>query len=98
VALLADCEGYERTLLDPAAAPNLRGWSILVELHEFLDPGITQLLRERFESTHSIELIEGVSRDGSDIPELAALPNAVREKLLGENRPGPMRWMALEPH
>src|SRR5437868_6460531 len=63
VALLSDCEGYERVLLNPDLAPNLRHWPILVELHEFIDGTITDTLRRRFESTHDIDVIDGQGRD-----------------------------------
>lgn len=97
VLLLSDCEGYERTLLDPDAAPKLRRWSILVELHEFLDAGITDVLRERFAATHDVELIEGRRRDGGAYPELAGVEPGRRAVLLSEHRPAAMRWMALWP-
>jgi hypothetical protein len=97
VALLADCEGYERVLLDPAAAPRLQGWPILVELHEFLDPEITATLRDRFAATHHIEVIDGVVRDGAEYAELSGLGQRERRALLSERRPARMRWMALTP-
>jgi hypothetical protein len=97
VALLSDCEGYERILLDPVIAPRLAGWRILVELHEFLDEGITETLRGRFAQTHDVEVIEGVERDGTAYEELAAIDDRTRRALLSENRPGAMRWMALTP-
>jgi hypothetical protein len=97
VALLSDCEGYERILLDPVIAPRLAGWRILVELHEFLDVGITETLRGRFAQTHEIEVIEGVERDATAYDELAAIDDRTRRALLSENRPGAMRWMSLTP-
>jgi hypothetical protein len=97
VALLSDCEGYERILLDPVIAPRLAGWRILVELHEFLDAGITEELRGRFAATHDIEVIEGTVRDGGAYEELADLDERTRQALLSENRPGAMRWMSLVP-
>jgi hypothetical protein len=97
VLLLSDCEGYERTLLDPAIAPRLARWSILVELHEFIDAGITETLQGRFATTHDIELIDGVDRDGTAYPELADVDDRARRALLSENRPGAMRWMSLTP-
>jgi hypothetical protein len=97
VALLADCEGYERVLLDPGAAPQLRGWAILVELHEFLDREITDTLRERFAATHDVDVIEGEVRDGAQYAELSDVSPADRRVLLSEHRPAHMRWMALSP-
>jgi hypothetical protein len=97
VALLADCEGYERTLLDPGTAPRLRSWTILVELHEFLDPEITALLTARFADTHDIEIIEEAPHDGAGVPELEFLDPGTRALLLSERRPARMRWAALRP-
>jgi hypothetical protein len=97
VALLADCEGCERALLDPDAQPRLRTWSMLVELHEFLDPDVTRVLTARFEATHDIEIIEGVARDPAAVPELNFLDPGARSAVLSERRPAQMRWAALRP-
>jgi hypothetical protein len=97
VALLCDCEGYERVLLDPQAAPRLRGWPILVELHEFLDATVTETLRERFRDSHEIEIIEGEGRELDGRVELDFASDARRAAALGERRPGPMRWAHLRP-
>jgi hypothetical protein len=97
VALLSDCEGYERVLLDPDAAPRLRGWTILVELHEFLDPEIRSTIVGRFESTHDVELLEEGEHDGSGVPELRFLDAATRRRLLSERRPARMSWAVLRP-
>jgi len=97
VALLADCEGYERTLLDPSAAPRLRAWTILVELHEFLDPEIRSTIAERFSPTHAIELIGQTEHDGPGVPELAFIDASTRRILLSERRPERMSWAVLRP-
>lgn len=97
VALLADCEGCERALLDPAAVPNLARWAILVELHEFLDPGIADTIAARFEPTHEVTLIDEAPRDGARIPELAFMDAAARRTVLDERRPAQMRWAAMRP-
>jgi hypothetical protein len=98
VALLSDCEGYERILLDPVAAPRLTGWPILVELHEFIDESITETIRARFGDSHEIDIIEGEGRDqDARLPELAFMSQRQRAAVLGERRPGPMRWAHLRP-
>lgn len=96
VALLSDCEGFERTLLDPKLAPQLAGWRILVELHDFIDPEITATIVSRFAPTHEIELIDGQGRD-DDLPALGFMSPRERAAVLGERRPGPMRWAHLRP-
>jgi hypothetical protein len=95
VALLSDCEGAERTLLDPAAAPRLRGWTILVELHDFVDPTISDTVLGRFRSTHEIEVIE--MEDRREVPaELDFATPRQLSKLLSERPPG-MRWAHMRP-
>jgi hypothetical protein len=98
VALLSDCEGYERILLDPVAAPRLKGWPMLVELHEFIDNSITETICVRFGDSHEIELIEGQGREQQErLGEFAFMSARQRAAVLGERRPGPMRWAYLRP-
>lgn len=97
VALFCDCEGYERTLLDPDAAPVLRHWLIVVELHDFVDPTITASIQSRFATTHEIELIRGEPRDPDRYPALASFNLRERSALLSEYRPELMSWAILRP-
>ena len=92
VVLLSDCEGAERAILDPELAPRLRGWPILVELHDFIDPTITETIVARFEPTHEIEMIPGQDRAGDLLPELDFMTPRQRAAVLSERRPGPMSW------
>jgi hypothetical protein len=69
VFLLCDCEGFELELLDPAKVPALRGWDILVELHECHRQGLTATVTGRFSATHDIELIESVEREPDEFPQ-----------------------------
>ncbi len=96
VALLSDCEGYERTLLDPDLAPNLRGWSIIVEQHDNVDPSISATIRERFAASHEIEMVSSGVADGADAAELEFMTPAQRSFALDE-RPLPMTWALLRP-
>jgi hypothetical protein len=41
-------------LLDPVAVPQLISTDILVELHEFIKPGVTRTIFSRFCDTHSV--------------------------------------------
>jgi hypothetical protein len=58
VLVLCDIEGAEKDLLNPAVAPALKGIDLIVESHECLLPGITQLLINRFKDTHQITLVQ----------------------------------------
>lgn len=58
VVVLCDIEGSELELLDPVAAPSLRRYDILVEIHD--QPGrvaVREALLKRFEATHDVRII-----------------------------------------
>jgi hypothetical protein len=97
VALLSDCEGAEKALLDPSAVPALRSWRMLVELHDFIDSSISETITTRFADTHEVDIIEGESRTHDRPPELDFMSTRQRAAVLGERRPGPMRWAHLRP-
>ncbi|HEY7933288.1 MAG TPA: class I SAM-dependent methyltransferase [Solirubrobacteraceae bacterium] len=96
VALLCDCEGYEETLLDPDLAPTLRGWRILVELHDFVNPLITETITKRFAASHEVELIASFPAQTVDVPEFQFMTARQRWAALTE-RPVPMNWAHLRP-
>jgi hypothetical protein len=97
VALVLDCEGCELALLRPDAVAPMRGWAILVELHDFIDPNTTERIVERFAPTHEAVVIEQQGRDDLSPPELEFLGPRDRMVALDEYRPGPMRWAWLRP-
>ncbi len=66
--VVCDVDGGEYELLGPDAVSRLRHADILVELHDFLRPGISETIRQRFGPTHMITLIEGRERTPQDCP------------------------------
>jgi hypothetical protein len=95
--VVSDCEGFELELLDPRRAPALRRAEIVVELHEMLKPGTTAALRERFETTHHIQLVDTEDRNPADYPAIYFLSEAERAIALSEFRNGPMQWAIMIP-
>lgn len=95
--VLSDCEGAEAMLLDPDEVPALGRARILVELHERLVPGVTDLVLRRFESTHTAELIPTSTRSASQFPFASVLGREAFEFAVDEGRGGPMQWALLEP-
>ena len=97
--LLVDIEGAEQELLDPEVSPVLRSMSIIVESHECLIPGITNLLVNRFKQTHQITIVQD---DGQR--NLANAPNwflsfSHLDQLLAtwEWRIGATPWLVMKP-
>ncbi len=100
-AVVCDVEGYEQALLDPVAVPVLRGASVLVELHDFIVPGVTEELLRRFESTHEIQHIWQQERRREDFPWSTVgtrlLPRRYLDWAVSEWRPERMAWLWMKP-
>jgi hypothetical protein len=99
--VICDVEGYEQKLLDPAVVPVLRRLPILVELHDFLVPKVTELLSERFSKTHKVTHIWQEDRLRTDFPwrtlGMLLLPRSYVDWAVSEWRPVRMAWFWLEP-
>ncbi len=101
VVVVCDVEGYEEKLLDPSQVNALSSASILVELHDFILPGITGMLQDRFGSTHIIEHILEEDRSPAEFPwrtfGTMLLPKAYLRWAVSEWRPVRMAWLWMEP-
>lgn len=93
--ILCDCEGFEGELLDPGSVPQLAATDILVELHDFIKPGVTNTILSRFHDTHSLTLVDTQGRDTKNYPVLESVAPQDRYSILSENRPAPMQWAYL---
>ena len=91
-AVICDIEGAEADLLDPARAPGLLHADILVECHDVMRPGLTELIAARFRPTHDVARLDRVlnanlpawTEEWSDLDRLIAL---------WEWRSGPTPWL-----
>jgi predicted O-methyltransferase YrrM len=99
--VICDAEGYESVLLDPAIVPSLRRATILAELHEFVEKGITEEIRQRFAATHKINQIWQEERTSEDFPfkdfYTQWLPKSYPRWAVNESRPERMSWFWMEP-
>jgi hypothetical protein len=98
--VMMDCEGCELALLHPTQVPSLRNTTLLVELHDWVDPNTSSTVLLRFRDTHSSRIIGVAPRVVDDYPVLQELDPAVREFTLQEGRPTephPMEWVVLYP-
>jgi hypothetical protein len=77
--IVMDCEGCERALLEPPIEA-----AVIVELHDFLDPGVGDAIAARFAPTHDVTIIPTAAQPPPRHP-------------LSEQRPGPMRWAVMTP-
>jgi precorrin-6B methylase 2 len=95
--VISDCEGYEMTLLDLAAAPALAGARILVETHDFLVEDATAILIQRFQNTHAITRIDAVPRTIEHFPKEVNGPDSRKVEAMNERRPPGMSWLYMTP-
>jgi hypothetical protein len=95
--LVVDIEGGEVDLLDPDREPALRVCPILVEEHDFIRPGCSDLLTARFARTHRVEVIREVPRRPADLPVRWPLAGRWLGRLMHEGRPAPQSWLYLTP-
>lgn len=90
--VLSDCEGAELDLLNPAAIPTLARCDLLVELHDFLRPGLGLQLRNRFAATHEIHVMDQQDRQPGAYPQIRFLSPEDRRRAVHEFRPARMQW------
>jgi hypothetical protein len=99
--IVMDVEAYEMVLLDPDRIPALKNAFILVELHDFIQPGIAEEIKSRFASTHLLERVWQTERSLQDFPfntlYTRLLPKKYLEGAVSERRPARMSWYWIEP-
>ncbi|MBN7817547.1 class I SAM-dependent methyltransferase [Algoriphagus pacificus] len=98
--IFSDCEGYELTLFSEEVIGFLNNSDFIIECHDFVMPGISDLLQERFLKTHHVQLIKSIDdifryRHIED-PEMKKIPLQDMIKLLEEKRPNQMEWLFCE--
>ena len=99
--LVMDVEGAEEDLLRLHEPQDLRNFHIVMELHDWVDPGMGERLRDKYAPTHTAAIIPARSREFSDL----TLPHSYLRRLclapsllsFSHERPLPMRWLVLHP-
>jgi len=99
--VVSDCEGYEKHLFTTKTVRKLNTHDVLIEVHDFVDITISAQLREAFQATHDLEIIQSVDdikkAQTYEYPELAAFDLSQRKLLLAEHRPSIMEWFYFSP-
>jgi hypothetical protein len=93
--VVCDCEGCEVRLLRPDLLPGLINCDLIVELHDCVDPSISQVVPARFSETHDVTLVGKTDRDVSAYPLLNQLSPYQRRLAVSEFNWGPPRSWAL---
>ncbi|TXE08802.1 class I SAM-dependent methyltransferase [Algoriphagus aquimarinus] len=98
--IFSDCEGYESVLFSDSVITHLSKSDFIVEMHDFISPGVSDKLLKRFERTHAVQLIKSIDdvfryREISN-PEIMNIPIPDQINILAEKRPTQMEWIFCE--
>jgi hypothetical protein len=96
--VICDVDGYEIELLTQGRPRWLDQAEILLELHDCLRPGVTELVNEAFLSTHFCCRITNHGVRYEDFPFLRKLTFQEIDALLDEDRRGIQDWYFMTPH
>lgn len=88
---VVDAEGDEEDILLP---DQLAGADVIVECHDFLRPGLSRRLAERFAATHRVQLISPKLPDLNQFKFVRQAPSIMSVLMLIEKRPMPCCWLA----
>lgn len=96
--VISDCEGYEAELFNKDVVMKLSSSTFMIEIHEFLNSRIPEIMTDAFSATHDIEVVMA-ENDTSKVlnrrfPELERFSDAERFDLIREGRPQMQWWIA----
>lgn len=96
--LICDCEGGELDILNPITEKDFsKVDTAIIELHDFIRPGIKEALTSRFSETHNIKLIPFAMANPDFFPFLASITNENEQYELRRERGWQeQEWMILE--
>lgn len=96
--LMCDAEGFENDIIDPARVPSLINvQTFIIELHDFVVPGIKEIITKRFEKTHNIETIVFKNGNPENYPFLMNIKNKNHlYTILRERGEQEQEWLIME--
>jgi|GEM_PF-343111 len=95
--VICDCEGFETALFaTQGVAAALRHSDLVIECHDFADPGCTPAVFASLWRTHVIEVVYAGGRDPCAFPMLARFSDRDRWAAVCENRPRLMNWLVCK--
>lgn len=101
--IVCDCEGFEMELFKKEVMDNIKNCDILIELHDFINPDISNKMLPLFEETHNLVIYRSMDDNFKIIQlsekykELKQLTHFEKKIALGELRPTTMEWAFLTP-
>ena len=100
--IFCDCEGYELELFTDKVIQSLKKTDLLIEMHDVINPLISETLLKRFSSTHDVKVINNSNVDNSMLKGLDNITPGERAFAVYEHRGGMyqnifMEWAFFTP-
>ncbi len=100
--IFCDCEGYELDLFTDKVIQSLNQTDVLIELHDVINPIISETIMKRFSITHDVTLFNNSNIDYSQLKGLDKITAAERAFAVYEHRGGLyqnifMEWAFFTP-
>lgn len=100
--VVCDCEGYERVLFGALDTTAFETTTFLVEVHDFIDPTISEFIISKLNGTHFVERFFSASsvekwRQFKGQPFFDEFDAPSQLKMVSEGRPEKMEWLLFQP-
>jgi len=100
--VFCDCEGYELELFNEEVIKAVSDTDVLVELHDVVNPVISETLLRRFKATHDVRIINNSNVDYSKLEGMDHISPGERAFAVYEHRGGLyqnifMEWAFFTP-
>lgn len=95
--IFCDAEGYETELFrDDKLCKKLANADVIIECHDFIVSGTTDVLKKKLSRTHSVSVVYAGERNPNAFPFLRDLYDITRWHAVCEHRPCTMNWIICE--
>jgi hypothetical protein len=99
--IISDCEGFCKQLFTEQNVSNLKSCDLIIEVHDFVDPTISEYLKRLFQNTHRLQVVSSIPDSDKaivhNVPEISRYDSETRAYLLSEFRPCIMSWFIFTP-
>jgi hypothetical protein len=94
--VVCDIDGGEEELLEPTQITALSNADLLVEVHDDIRPGITEIVSARFAATHEVTHVSQQPRTLADLPDGVVLPAGLVIDAMDEGRGLGNDWLWIQ--
>lgn len=97
--IVCDCEGFEEHLFTPEFAVGYSNSDLIIEIHDFISPGIGKACAESLQASHKLSYVSAEDTE-SKVAYFSRnrerFPKWIQKELVSENRPSGMYWLIAE--